>query len=195
MSILMPAFQCRALSGGQSDNKKKKKSILQKIEKTVEKQLGLENRNDYELFALVPLSSLNKEDLYDNIKKYNNPEIAIRLNDSSKFISLKPQFLIIDLSLRTLEDILVCKEKSQHLMQKNNEALLQYVDEIKNLRNLILTDIQEAKEQPSPQNSSNMSNNRENILRKALKCKQLEDDNKKLRKLLKTQIENSEQLR
>lgn len=39
------------------------------------------------------------------------------------------------------------------------------------------------------------SNNRENILRKALKCKQLEDDNKKLRKLLKTQIENSEQLR
>jgi len=37
-----------------------------------------------------------------------------------------------------------------------------------------------------------MNNNRENILRKALKCKQLEDDNKKLRKLLKTQIENSE---
>lgn len=37
--------------------------------------------------------------------------------------------------------------------------------------------------------------NRENILRKALRYKQLEDDNKKLRKLLKTQIENSEQLR
>ena len=50
----------------------------------MEKQLGLENRNDYEIFALVPLSSLNKEDLYENIKKYNNPEIAIRLNDSSK---------------------------------------------------------------------------------------------------------------
>lgn len=82
----MPAFQCRALSGGQNnDSKKKKKSILQKIEKTVEKQLGLDNRNEYELFALVPLSSLNKEDLYSNIKKYNNPEIAIRLNDSSKF--------------------------------------------------------------------------------------------------------------
>ena len=42
---------------------------------------------------------------------------------------------------------------------------------------------------------SNMGNNRQNILRKAMKCKQLEDDNKKLRKLLKTQIENSEQLR
>jgi hypothetical protein len=40
--------------------------------------------------------------------------------------------------------------------------------------------------------SSQNSSNRDNILRKALKCKQLEDDNKKLRKLLKTQIENSE---
>lgn len=36
------------------------------------------------------------------------------------------------------------------------------------------------------QNQQSMNNNRENILRKALKCKQLEDDNKKLRKLLKT---------
>ena len=85
----------------------------------------------------------------------------------------------------------MCKEKSQHMMQKNNEALMQYVEEIKNLRNLILTDITDAN--LSQQNASNnMTNNRENILRKALKCKQLEDDNKKLRKLLKTQIENSE---
>ena len=45
------------------------------------------------------------------------------------------------------------------------------------------------------QQPSNLGSNRENILRRALKCKQLEDDNKKLRKLLKTQIENSEQLR
>jgi cell shape-determining protein MreC len=40
--------------------------------------------------------------------------------------------------------------------------------------------------------TSPTSSSRDNILRKALKCKQLEDDNKKLRKLLKTQIENSE---
>jgi len=37
--------------------------------------------------------------------------------------------------------MLVCKEKSQYMMHKNNEALLQYVEEIKNLRNLILNDI------------------------------------------------------
>ena len=104
--------------------------------------------------------------------------------------------MFIDLSLRSLEDMLVCKEKSQHLMQKNNEALLQYVEEIKNLRNLILNDIQDASNsQPIQNPGGNLSNNRENILRKDLKCKQLEDDNKKLRKLLKTQIENSEQLR
>ena len=90
----------------------------------------------------MPLSSLNKEDLYENIKKYNNPEIAIRLNDSSKFNPLL--YMFIDLSLRSLEDMLVSKAKSEHMMQKNNEALLQYVEEIKNLRNLILNDIQDA---------------------------------------------------
>ena len=101
--------------------------------------------------------------------------------------------MFIDLSLRSLEDMLVSKSKSEHLMQKNNEALLQYVEEIKNLRNLILNDIQDASSsQPIQPPGGNLSNNRENILRKALKCKQLEDDNKKLRKLLKTQIENSE---
>lgn len=104
---------------------------------------------------------------------------------------------------------------------------MQYVEEIKNLRNLILNDLSTApaasltdstgekkdgqpikvggnvvpslqgslaQQTPSGQQpqAGVLSNNRENILRKALKCKQLEDDNKKLRKLLKTQIENSE---
>lgn len=95
------------------------------------------------------------------------------------------------------------------MMQKNNEALLQYVADLKNLRNLVLSDIGSVSSTGSDclagppgqvlQNSGNSQvakqSNRENILKKALKCKQLEDDNKKLRKLLKTQIENSEQLR
>ena len=97
----------------------------------------MDNRNDYELYALVPLS---KSDLYENIKKYNNPEIAIRLNESSKSITIIYNFLL-DLSLRTVEDLLVNKEKDHALMQKNNEALMQYVEEIKNLRNLIMSDI------------------------------------------------------
>ena len=59
---------------------------MQKIEKTVERQLGLENKSDYDLFALVPLRSDNKGDqlLFESIKKHSCPEIAIRLNDSSK---------------------------------------------------------------------------------------------------------------
>mmetsp|Transcript_12911 Transcript_12911/g.21844 ORF Transcript_12911/g.21844 Transcript_12911/m.21844 type:complete len:196 (+) Transcript_12911:397-984(+) len=155
--------------------------------------------------------------------------------------------------------MLICKEKTQHLMQKNNEALMQYVEDIKNLRNLILSDLNteqvaSSQSQPSqsqhnnatsnngnslssgqqPNNNNNagfgsgmvsavtgvgqqqtpdavgvnssnnggagssqgsISTNREAILRKALKCKQLEDDNKKLRKLLKNQIEGSDKLR
>lgn len=82
------------------------------------------------------------------------------------------------------------------MLQKNNEALLQYVDEIKNLRSVLLNDISDANNNQLAvqQNvgAAPISGNRENILKKALKCKQLEDDNKKLRKLLKTQIENSE---
>ena len=80
------------------------------------------------------------------------------------------------------------------MLQKNNEALLQYVDEIKNLRSILLNDISGDANNNNLQISSAaagaagapISGNRENILKKALKCKQLEDDNKKLRKLLKT---------
>jgi len=99
------------------------------------------------------------------------------------------------------------------MLAKNNEALMQHVTDLKNIRNLVLADIGSGSSGGSDslmggmagqvlhgannQNSNSpnqaaKSSNRENILRKALKCKQLEDDNKKLRKLLKTQIENSE---
>jgi hypothetical protein len=49
--------------------------------------------------------------------------------------------VFIDLSLRHIEDVLRCKEKSEHMLQKNNEALLQYVEDFKNLRNLVVTEI------------------------------------------------------
>ncbi len=129
-----------------------------------------------------------------------NVEVAVRLEDSP-------------LTLRHMEDVLSCKEKTQDLLKKNNEAMLQFVEDIKNLRNLILNEITHdnapsmvsavggvgqghgAAGESMPSQAPVMGNNRENILRKALKCKQLEDDNKKLRKLLKTQIDNSEQLR
>jgi len=43
------------------------------------------------MFALVPID--NDNDLVENMTKYNNPEIAVRLNDST-------------LSLRNIEDML-----------------------------------------------------------------------------------------
>ncbi len=70
--------------------------------------------------------------MQDILKKYQNPEIAVRLQtpDSEQF------------TLRNFEDFLVSKEKTYNLMQKNKEALMQYVEDIKNLRNLILNDIE-----------------------------------------------------
>ena len=43
-----------------------------------------------------------------------------------------------------MEDIIQNSEKTEHMLQKNNEALLQYVDEIKNLRSVLLNDISDA---------------------------------------------------
>ena len=48
--------------------------------------MGIMNRNEYEMFALVPINSKtsNDKEFMDMISKYNNPEIAVRINDSSK---------------------------------------------------------------------------------------------------------------
>ena len=72
-----------------------------KLEKTIEKQLGLSDHKEYEMFALVPINSKNCSDqaFMDIINKYGNPEVAIRLNESN-------------LSLRSIEDILTCREKT-----------------------------------------------------------------------------------
>ena len=69
------------------------------------------------------------------------------------------------------------------MLQKNNEALLQCVEDLKNLRNIVLNDIGHADQagpnqalQSSSQNNNSagmtpQNANRENILKKALKCK------------------------
>lgn len=61
-----------------------------------------------------------------------------------------------------MEDILACKQKSQYMMQKNNEALMQYVEDIKNLRALILNDLaQPVGKQSSGGTSGNVSKDAE----------------------------------
>jgi hypothetical protein len=65
------------------------------------------NNSDFQLFALVPLTS--EQAINDALQ--HNPEIGIRLNDSS-------------LTLRNVEEMLLCKEKSQTMLEKNKKALL-----------------------------------------------------------------------
>jgi hypothetical protein len=196
--VLVPGFRSDL-----SRVNNKQSSKLKKLRHQVSKQIGCENQ--FELYALVPITS---EDQLQNLP--DETEVAVRLTHSGKCHS-NPDPIRVGLSLRTLEDMLECKEKTQIMMQKNNEALMQYVADLKNLRNLVLSDIGSVSSTnsdglvgPPGQVLQHISgstsqvakqSNRENILKKALKCKQLEDDNKKLRKLLKTQIENSEQLR
>ena len=112
--------------------KKFRAHTTKKIERTVEQQLGLDDKSQYDLFAIVPLKG-NDHHVFDLLQQHKNAEIAIRINKEDNSST--------SLSLRSLEDMLVCKEKSQHMLQKNNEALLQYVEEFKNLRQLILNEI------------------------------------------------------
>jgi len=79
---MVPSFKTKI----PTTNIRHKKQRLIKIEKTIEKQMGIMNRNEYEMFALVPINSksCNDKEFMDMITKYNNPEIAVRVNDSSK---------------------------------------------------------------------------------------------------------------
>ena len=79
---MVPSFKTKI----PTTNIRHKKQRLIKIEKTIEKQLGIMNRNEYEMFALVPINSksCNDQAFMEMITKYNNPEIAVRIMDSSK---------------------------------------------------------------------------------------------------------------
>jgi len=79
---MVPSFKTKI----PTTNIRHKKQRLIKIEKTIEKQLGIMNRNEYEMFALVPINSKSSNDqvFMEMLTRYNNPEIAVRVNDSSK---------------------------------------------------------------------------------------------------------------
>ena len=58
ISIMVPSFKTKI----PAPNNRLKKQRLLKIEKTIEKQLGITNRNEYEMFALVPINSKSCND-------------------------------------------------------------------------------------------------------------------------------------
>ena len=55
---MVPSFKTKI----PAPNNRLKKQRLLKIEKTIEKQLGITNRNEYEMFALVPINSKSCND-------------------------------------------------------------------------------------------------------------------------------------
>ena len=89
--------------------------------------------------------------------------------------------------MKHVEEIINQRDKYKEMMEKTNEALQIYSQELKNLRGLIMDKASQL------EGEGDMS--KEIIFKKAQKYKDLEEDNKKLRKLLKAQLQNSESLR
>ena len=89
--------------------------------------------------------------------------------------------------MKHVEEIINQRDKYKEMMEKTNEALQIYSQELKNLRGLIMDKASQL------EGEGDMS--KEIIFKKAQKYKDLEEDNKKLRKLLQAQLQNSESLR
>ncbi|TNV76452.1 hypothetical protein FGO68_gene15931 [Halteria grandinella] len=175
LSTLMPTASSKKLMDIAQE--KRTDIPLASVNQICESVLGL-LPGQYELFALVPLKA---EHLSPQILQ-RQPEIAIRLVESN-------------FSMRQVDELINLKDNYKTIIQKSNEALLTYVDELKKMKRF-LQDISEVpQEGNSEEIPSNQASTRDSMLRKAMKCKQLQEDNKKLRKLIKTQLENSENLR
>ena len=80
-------------------------------------------------------------------------------------------------SLQSIEDLLVQRDQLSEQLERSREALQTYSEQLEVLK------------------KSASKVNAEKYHRRGQKLKQLDEDNKKLRQLLKTQLENSESLR
>lgn len=75
----------------------------------------------------------------------------------------------LDLSLKSVEEIIKSKDKFQNELEKTNEALKTYLVELKKLRQLL---------SETDEDKNGSEGVKENYMKKAMKCKKLEDDNK-----------------
>ena len=113
------------------------------------------NAEDIELFRLVPFSAGENEP---------GTEIAVRINGSS-------------ISMRTIERMVQQKDKFREQLQKANEALRAYLQELRKMK--------EGYAKIMAQRG----------VAKPGKFENLEEENEKLHKLLQTQITNAENLK
>ena len=79
-------------------------------------------RSSYQLFALVPL-----EDHHLNASQQQPIEVAVRVTEQSPL-----------LSVRGLEEVVACKEKYRVTLEKTNEAMLAYVEELKQIKRFVI---------------------------------------------------------
>jgi hypothetical protein len=81
-------------------------------------------RSSYQLFALVPL-----EDHHLGVAASTSPiEVAVRVTEQ-----LSPL-----LSVRGIEEVVACKEKYRVTLEKTNEAMLAYVEELKQIKRFVI---------------------------------------------------------
>ena len=80
-------------------------------------------RSSYQLFALVPL-----EDHHLAVNATTTPiEVAVRVTEQSSL-----------LSVRGIEEVVACKEKYRVTLEKTNEAMLAYVEELKQIKRFVI---------------------------------------------------------
>ena len=80
-------------------------------------------RSSYQLFALVPL-----EDHHLAAASTTQPiEVAVRVTEQSPL-----------LSVRGIEEVVACKEKYRVTLEKTNEAMLAYVEELKQIKRFVI---------------------------------------------------------
>ena len=122
---------------------------------------------------MVPITAednLEKEDI-----EGGETEIAVRVHNSS-------------ISVAEMEKIIQQRDKSKEQLQKTNEALKTYLKELQKMRKYFMDIVNDTSTSEEAKTDKAMA-------AKAMRYKKLEEDNNRLRNLLKTQLENSENLR
>jgi len=163
ISILFPSIKTHAIS----HNKIVFPFFLIEQVDICVKRLGFK-KSDIELFRLVPFT--NEESVRESLNE--NIEVAVRIHNSN-------------ISMTTIESIIRQRDKFKEQLQKTNEALKTYLDELQKMRKYFVDLMNETSTEGIADKSAT----------KAIRYKKLEEDNSRLRSLLKTQLENSENLR
>ena len=110
-----------------------------------------------------------------------------------------------NLTLRHVENNMIEKQRCQNLLKSSNEALVTFTTELKRIKKVLLAAVlpegdvdstrmnsndggnsqQHAAGNNSVNNGSGSNQNMDTLLKRLMKFKHLEDDNKKLKNLLK----------